>query len=554
MVIIAHTDPNRRIGIFELEEVFNPDIHDINDDSKFVPKIRSLVVDQNGSIFRVVSVDEETYRSTLSPASIVITDDTQDDQISVENYQNNIFACYLDDRNLPVRVVIDSRLVIYGQTESYQLFINYQTEDERVVSSYYDTDGSFISNSVPMIDILSTDGTPSNAKYPRPSHTQETLADGTRLTMVIYNAQNSVVATTTLFTKRSTIQSSETGNQPVISNMSIIGNQSRGNDEFFVIQNQDIEELNLRARLTYDDGGTVEVPVDNQKLHLYGAESFFPSWIGLRQPIMMKYFLSFQEAGQPEIITNNFITSDAYLVVTPAASYANVKISVIPYWVAAANEYRLRYFLYSADRTRSREITSHVTISTGTFVGNAFGDQQSLTLRVNLNEIDSTTYPDTNFYEQNVVISLQPPTSSTRWIIQDTPTSEIVYGAENPAGPRPRILYSPTSQRYRIPSTLFRTTEFFLTAFYTYGQAPFDPTTEEQVPQPTHFTFRDIQTGDALLSSPVDINDFSVELAIIGAGSSDRYVNTTILVEFILRTQGGNTSILYGVPVEVSEG
>lgn len=549
MAIVHIRNPDRRVGFYQLSEIFDPD-DDTQDGSLYIPEVGSLIIDHNGSLSYVTELDETTFKATLGPALIVLTDETRDTQISIEDYTNSTFVLYVDNRNRPARLTLDSRLVIYGATEHYELVRDRGTDDETVISSYYDTDGSFISTQVPMVDILTRDDTPSNARYPRVCNTTVDLEDGDELTMVVSNAQDAVVATVTVFVKHSTIQSATTGNEPVIETMAITGSQSRGNNEFFVLQGQDVSELNLAAQLTYDDGTTEEVAVDGEKLYLYGVDEFFPSWTGLRQPVLMKYYLS---TGQSSATGANFLTAETNLIVTSSDSRANVKMVLIPSWSATASAYVLRYYLYSVDRDRATDITDHVTFRTGEFLGAAFGDQQVLELQVNLNEVDPVAWTETLIHSQDITITVQPLASATRWIIRETPTSIIVYGAANPSAPRPRILWNPTRERYRIPSSVFRSEEIFKTSFYDYAQAPFDPETETAAPNPTHFIFRDMTSGAAVVANAIAMEDYDTDIRVTGASNLDRYNGTTLIVEFVHRPNSGNDQILIGVPVDVYE-
>lgn len=546
--IVAFRDPNRRPGYYRLDQIYDPDLTD-QVPPLYIPEPQSLVIDSQGSLFRVVTLDDDTFKAELVPALVVLTDDTRDTQVSIEDYTNSTFVLYVDDRNRPTRLALDSRLVVYGITEHYELIRNYDTDDAETISIHYGTDGGFISTQVPMLDVLDKDGEPTNVRYPRVCHTTTVLEDGDPLTMVVSNAQDAVVATVTVFVKHSAIQAATTGNEPVITDMSITGNQSRGNDEFFVTQGQDISELNLQGRLTYDDGTTEDVDVDRQKLYLYGADEFFPSWTGLRQPIMMKYYLS---PGQTSLGgAGAFLTAEADLIVVSAESRANVKMILVPSWSSAASAYVLRYYLYSTDRDRALDITDHVTFRTGEFLGAAFGDQQVLELQVDLNAVDSTTWPETLLHSQDITIRLQPLASESRWIIRETPTSQIAYGAANPTFPRPRILWNSTRQRYRIPSSVFRSEEVFRTSFYDFAQAPFDPATEVAPPVPTHFIFRDIVTGRTAVANAIRMEDYDSDIRVTGTSQLDRYNNTTLLVEFIHRPNSGNDQILIAVPVDV---
>jgi hypothetical protein len=553
MTIALTQDPNGYPRVYEYEDIYDPDNPpvDLSDPARHIPAVGSLVVTTTGVIYRVTAVDSETKASTLEPATIHLIDQDEHKQLSIIDYGNTKFRVYVDDRVTPARLRPDGRLAINGNCEYYRIVKDYDTETPVVVSRHYDGDGVYVGGQVPMQAVLTDGGDPSGVYYPMSCKTTTEIAEETPLKVEIYNEHGALIAEVVCFAKDSSILNESIGYRPQIVGARIDGAQVRDNGDLFLYQNQDPDDLNARMILIYDDGQEVTVDIDNQKAWMIGLETIVASYPGLRQPLVGKYFLSDDEDADPEISEGTMVSANANVVIVPNEANVGVKISVIPSWSVATSAYTLEYYLYTDDRDWVKRITDDVTISSGTYNGATYGIYQNLTLSVDLNDVDPILWPEALVYTQTVSIRLQNQLASDRYLIKDSEVATTVYGAATPTSPRPVIHYDDELEQYFVPSNLVTTEEKFITAFYEYGAPPYNLDVEEEPVAPTHFTVRDPASGSAILAEPIAVGDYDTAWTITGSiATRDRFVDGTMLIEFLKETGEDEYLILYGTPVD----
>ena len=551
MSIVTWRDPNRRPGFYKLTDIYDPDVEPQNPNQQMIiPEVTSLVINETGSLFYVTVLNPSTYKVTLQPATLVVSDQNAAVQVSVVDYGNNAFRIFTDTRNTPTRLVPSTRLIAYGNTATYQLFKNYGEENQTVVSRYYNSSGEFVSTHVPMQQVLTEEGQNSNVSYGVSCHTLVDLPEGTRLTMAIYSSHGALVALVTTFTKASAIMNEAPGYQPLITGLRIDGTQIRENGDFFLYENQDSDSLNLQVYVTYDDGNEELAVVDNEKTFIYGLEDFVSSWPGLAQDLVIKYYLSEGELTEENLTETSFIETTVRLIVVPNDVGFGAKIAVLPYWSSGLARYVLRYFLYTTDRDAVVDITPHVTIAAGTFVGTLYGVYQSLTLNVDLNDVAPDSYPESTIHVQTLNIRLQPQAALERYMFRDAPNSPTIYGTDSVSSRRPVIHYDADLEKYFVPSTIFTTEEGFINSFYNKAQAPYDAEAEEGPPVPTHFVIRDISSSAMVVATPIPIEEYDSAWAVTGT-PKDRFAGATVVVEFLYEVSEAEMLILIGAPVDV---
>jgi len=527
-----------------------------------IPIVGCLVVDyaNNNTIWVVDAVDPITHASTLAPARMLVSNTNPADSLtSIVSYGNDIFRIYYDLRTAPIAVQPDRHLVVFGTDNvSYQLVQN-PGPTQTVISRHYDSSGNYTGVTAPMAEVVNSDGTTrSGASYMLPCNVQVALTDGEEIFIEVFNSQGAQTALISAFAKQSIIINEAITPAPVITGISILSNQSRSNNEIFIYERQTISSLGIQVALTYSDGHVRSVPINQTQCFLYGIEDFVPSYPGLRQKLIAKYFLEITEImSQPLAVQNrNYVTAEVDLVVVPNGLQAGVKISVIPQWNVATSQYTLAYFLYSTTRDRVINVTSMVTISSSTpYVGNYFGLPQTLILQLDMSIAEPTLYSSSTLYQQTSIITLQPLASVDRYVIADSSSAPVVYGQTLPGLPRPVLHYDSTLQQYYVPSA-FTSLPVFLQTFFTNANPPYNTTTETQAPVPTHFQLRDPSSGVLLTSTPMLVSTFNAAMTIVGAGLANRYAGTgsNILVEFLTVLSLSSTLILYGVPCDVYSG
>ena len=535
----------------------NPDVYLLDDiydphrtgphNGHIIPQVGSFVSDPDGGhIFWVTDVDTETYKSSM----VLMKVDTEEIDTSLiasnVSYGNDIFCLFYDERTTPTSVFVDSRFALFGTNMgSYRLIRNPDSEAENVISLYIDAEGKMAGARIPLEQ---TDNS-NNTWFCVPGYTKETLVENERIRLEIFNEAGVLVTSNTLITKPASILNTQNQQVPVIADLEIDSAQMRGNNEIYIYEYQNVGSLTITGILTFSDGQTKTVSPDNARVFLYGLEDFIPSYAGLRQKILLKYFL-----GQDEVADRDLgdvaVCAVAYLVVVPNELRAGVKISVLPYYITTENTYRFRYRLYSLDRDISKDITDHVVV-TPDWNGDQFGFTQSRSVEIDLNRVDPEKYPEETIHRQQVLIKLQPPVADIPYTIQDSASSAYVYGVDSGQNRRPLIQYIPETEQYVIPSERFPTKENFIETFYRFASPPRD-VTEKELTHPTHILLRNFSNGKMIVPQPIPLADYAVPFnAITPPDQPDMFAGGPVVVEFIAQINDKMRAILYGVPVEV---
>lgn len=551
--------PENPIDIL-ITDLYNPNVTPPT--GHIIPVVGCIVIDvtNNNVLYVVDAVDPVTHASTLGPARMAVSNtDPTASLTSVISYGNDVFRIYFDIRTSPIVVQPDTRIVVFGTDNvNYQLVLN-PGPTQTVLSRHYDSSGNYTGQLVPMAPVVGWNGSNSQgAAYLLPCHVQATLTDGEEIFIEVFNSQGAQTALISAFAKHSIIANEAITPSPVITSVAITSTQSRSNNEIYIFERQAISSLGLQVVLTYSDGYTRIAPIDNSQCFLYGTEDFVPSFPGLQQGLIAKYYLEPTESMSLQLEAQNrtYVTAEANLIVISNQLQAGVKISVVPVWNNTTNSYALNYFLYSTTRDRMINVTSVVTLNSNTpYNGSYFGQSQVLTLQLDMSLAEPTIYSVSTIYQQTEVITLQPVTATDRYTLKDATNAPLTYGQTTSGLPRPVIHYDSTLQQYYVP-VLFPTIPVFLQSFFTNATPPYDTTTETQPPTPSHFWLRDPVSGVLLNSAPIPIPEYNSSFTIIGAGLPNRYTGTgnNVIVEFIVVVSGSATLILYGVPCDVALG
>lgn len=529
---------------YTVEELYDP-INYPNGTGTIHPQVGSLV--SVGNVLKKITSIADNYAITYED---VFMNDLGNRTI-VSDYGNDKYGLFVDPRATPFRAAISSRLVFTGtQMYAYTLTRYPGTSNEVVISSYYDATNTYVSKSVPMTNVGSNNWVCADCLISaQPSVNEEIRLD-------VFNKTGAIVDSTILYTKSALIINESLGYQPKITGISLSCTQMRSDGTFYVFEKQDFSDLAVTATLTYADGTTREVPIDRQRCWLYGQEDFIASFAGMRQSIMVKYFLSSDEALAGDLgDTGDAITQTVDVVVVPNSLASTFKLSVIPVWVNSAAKYVLRYYYYTTDFSTVRDVTAFVTLveNEGTFDGANYGPWQQFVVSLDMNKVDPTTYQTSATYTQNVCVRLQPIAAYDRYLIRDAMSSTSVYGVDATGNRRPVLHYDASRRQYFIPTDIFQNEESVMTSFYTNASPPYNPITETVPPTPTHFVLRDPVSGQMLVQSPIAVSNYGVAFSIVG-DTTGKYVNSNVIVEFMAIPDSSTSDILYGVPVDVYTG
>ena len=535
---------NRQPDVYDFVDIFDPD-NPVS--GKNFPSLKSLVL-KGGTLYYVSARDTSTYRVTLTPVNYTVS---EDNIVKIISYGNDKFCLYQDERTDPHKLVVDAKLLFYGNNLiEYSLYKVNVDGQEEIISMYLDSAGNYVSDRVPMGMVSAQYPA---YKFPTNCHTAHDLSEGDIVTLRVYNNLGNQASEVTLFVRDAPWLNDLNSRMNPIMKLDAECLQMNG-DDFWVYAKQDPSHLNIRPYLLYADGTKEYINIDNTQCFLYGLEGFIPSYKGYSQQLVLKYFLNYREtaAGQSSVNGRRFLTCTKNLIVVANKNTYGVKVSTIPVYDLAAGAWKLRFFGYSDKRDTVYDITDYITINQNTpFDGtsNAWGREQHIEFDYDLQEVYGTD--DALPGAQAIWITVWDPMAKyERYTFRDSATSKKVYGVDGSITRRPIIHYDTNLKQYFIPSTIFQNWNAVVESFYTLACPPYDKKSETIAPTPTHFTIRDAYSGQMLIGGPIPASEYG-QLWPVLVGTQ-KMVGQVVIVEF-LQLINGTMQLLYGVPVDVKE-
>lgn len=541
--------------VFLRESIYDPTwdnpAYNTYQGQRIVPAVGSLVKDPDGTALWVVAVDP----TTLYPSYDAVTIGEQNDNVlSMINWGNSDLRLFVDHRKAPYPVTPDTKCIFIGKSpQTYTLSRYPGTPQETLISQYFSSTGGLVSSFVPMKPL---DATNTSWYLPKANISQR-LDNNEEIKVRVYDESGMEVYSAILHAKESTVINESVMYAPSITGITVTGNQQLSDGTFFLLENQDFASLGIKVNLLYEDGSTQQVQIDGQKCILYGQSDFIASFAGLAQNLLIKYFRSQNESISPLLAdaTGNMISVQIKVKVLPNTLGTTVKIMPMPSYNAALARYMMRYYMYFGDGRSFVDVTTLVTTGNKTLVTDSsqFGITQTVTLSVDMSQVDPANYGSVTIYQQTMVIQFGPPAQVVKWFIRDAATSTYVYGLDAGPSRRPSLRYDASKVQYFIPSFIFSNQAAFLNSFYQSASPPYDPQVE-QIPQtPTHFVVRDMATGNMLVTEPIPVSSYQLPFNILG-DSTGQYVGSTIVFEFLNVLNIANRRVLFGVPVDVTSG
>ena len=538
---------NRKPDVYQKADIYDPD----NPQSgKYFPSLNSIVIDTDGGLWYVASRDESTFRVTLKPCNFV-SDSSISQDVRIISYGNDKYCLYQDTRTDPHKLVVDAKLLMYGNNlQEYALFRYDEEGNEYCISMYFDNTDTFISGRIPM-QYISQDHP--SYKWFTNCHTTYELTEGEPILCRVYNNLGNVAAEITIFVRNAVWLNDLVSLTNPIVGLDATCLQMRG-DEFYLYPRQDPSQLNVMPYLTYADGTKKFINVDNIQCFIYGLDTYLPSYPGYSQTILIKYFLNYKEQATDPTTVNNrrFLTCTKKLVVIDNENTYTAKLSVIPVVDRTHNVWALRFFAYTELRNLTIDATAMVTYreSDMPFDGSnaKWGTEQTVTVDYNLQSAFETD--DELPGSQTFCITLWDPDSTyERYTLRESQYDDHIFGVDGSVTRRPVIHYDHTLDQYFIPTSIFQNWEAVLESFYHLAKPPFNPISETEAPTPTHFTVREASGGRQIIANPIPASEYGQAFSLLqGVAGQEGQV---VVVEFLRETNNGTMEILYGVPVDV---
>ncbi len=534
---------NRKPDVYKKDDVYDPD----NPESgKYFPSLNSIVID-DGALWYVAERYENDFRVVLKPCCFVST--AEYEETHIVSYGNDKFCLYQDARTDPHKLVVDAKLLFYGNNlMEYALYRTDASGNEICISMYLDNTDTFISDRIPM-QYISPDHP--SYKWPTNCHTTYSLDEGEPIVCRVFNNLGNVAAEITLYVRNAVWWNDLSSHSNPIVGLDATCLQMRGN-EFYLYPKQDPSHLNIKPYLTYADGTTKFINIDNIQCFLYGLDTYMPAYPGYSQTLLIKYFLNYREqAMSPEETKNvRFLTCAKNLVVVSNTNTYTVKLSVIPWYDRTNKIWTLRFFAYSDQRNRVDDVTALVTYhEEHAFDGTSskWGTEQMIEVEYDMQSIFKTDDPLPGAQTFCVTV-WDPDQTYERYTIRDSISDDHVFGVDGSITRRPIIHYDRETNMYFIPTSIFENWEAVLESFYHIAEPPYDPVTESEAPAPTHFLIRDVMGGQQLIGGPIPKSEYGQAWPILIGNSC--LEGSTVVVEF-LQQVNETFNILYGVPVDV---
>lgn len=532
------------------DQIYDPDLDGeyIEGMNKLIPHPGSGAIDRQTSIlYYVASVDPVTYKSELVPARILVTSEV-DDEIKILTYGTDRFMLYVDERESPVFLQPDTRAIIFGSATCEYRLVRYNSRGEKeIISVYVDSNGDIRGERIPLTTIV-----PGSAvKQLTNCHTLLShLEDGEVVEAEVFNSIGVHCATITLYVKHATILNDLASSNQFITSFDAYSNQMLGND-FYLYCKQDYHHLVITPYVTYADGATEDLVVNNVDTFVYGLDrDTIAEFPGQKHKIMIKKYLTNKQMStiSKQLGDTRYITCEKTITVIANESLDAIKVSLVPIYDAHTKSYYLKYIAYSDRWDKVVDVGNAVTEAIK-FDGGLFNQTQQVMFDVDLSKVlgASATLP----YRQTNWIHLKPYNVFQRYIISDVADMSVCYGVESSVVRRPIIFYDPKLEQYYIPTSRFANQEAFLEAFYKNAKPMFDPRVELEPPTPTHFTIRTLDDLNTVVTVPIEVGSYSKAWNITRKGNPSMLVGWNVMVEFLQLTSSGEYSILWGSPVDV---
>jgi len=532
-----------------IDQIYDPDkdgtFQNTDDYPRVVPMEGAAAIDRaTGSMYYVKSVDPKTLKSTLAPTRIVV--DVDAEEIKLVSYGIDRYVLYINKDHKPSQLTVSGNFMAFGASiVEYQLYKRNTAGEREVISLYLDSDENYRNNRIPMMSIMP--GSP--IKQCTNCHTLSDVKDGDSVEMDLFDNVGILVMTVRLTVVNSIALNDLASDSDMIVGMDATALQMLSDGSFYLYQRQSVDHLGIVPRLEYSDGRYADLAIDGKTCFVHGLEGFVPSYPGQKQKILIKKFLGPKEYAkiQPTESNQRFVICEKWVTVLANKSLSGIKVSVMPLWNAAAENYYLKYIAYSDSRDKVVDITNDVVLQHAINTG-LFGEKQQLYFTVDLSKVFGVelTVP---FAQKNYLV-FQNGVNYQKYLIADDEDMNVTYGVESTMRRRPVIHYDATLGKYFVPTSRFANQEAMLDAFYKCANPPYNTDSELEPPTPTHYTIRALDNLTTLVTTPIPMETFNVAWAINRTGRTDLLVGSNVIVEF-LKEQGSEFQILYGVPVDV---
>lgn len=485
-------NPDRGFSVWLISQIFTGP----TGSGQIVPNIDDAVLSWTQGWFRVVGVNLLTYESTLDLVDFnklnggVLSEDVL--LSSGPNTYSESFRIHVNNNVNPIKVIFDGRLYMNSDTAHHvKLFRGHDISPSgHVISAIFNPSNVLISEDIPLAYRVLPTATNVGQKSPVEASLIEPVNHGEIVTAVFYNAAGDKLSVYRLIADLSDyVHTLDMGKQYVIG-VTLLSNYLSPTDSHLieVPVNIPITSMGFQGRVHYNDGTHLDLPVDGNRFSLLGLNAYLPSYQGCYGDLVLKYKLGPTEYayGLTGVGTERFMVEDYKVTAIQRHAAYDVKLFVIPVWNTGTGSWILKYYLYNLERSALWDATpfTQVVASSGTFNGSLLNTNQTLTVAVNLADVDPSF--DYYLYSQTFTISLRAggsnATVDTYWVLQYTTNIFVGSGLHALASGQPGI---PGEYRLNISQNLTEVSDW-LAKVYWPTKPLFHVGTEITAPTPTH--------------------------------------------------------------------
>ncbi len=483
-------NPNRGFRTWYIDEI----VLVAGQTNKFVVNVNDMVIDYSRGQLRVTDVEQGTWVPTLE----LIEWPSHPDPDGEENvlvgvgpgYSSESYRCFIDTSVTPYVLAPDARLHFYGSmVSSYAVFkgSNIDRETGKMISAFYNSSGDFLGPFIPVESATITGAKVSTIKIPMVGFATEDLEDSERVTLVAYDDKEGVISYAQLLVMNTEVLRQTDQSKRYVEGIQLDSPFISTSDpkviEFPL--NVMVRSLPMQGLVKYRGGQQARYDVGPPPFTILGLENYVATAEGQEFPLAARYQLAEDEISYQLVPSADRAITENYIARTVAADGAySCRLFVYPTWVNAAIGYRLEFWLYNMDRARFYNVTPYVDlgVNSAPYRPRAYGEVQTLTYAVNLNEVDGRFAPF-RYVTTFQIALLNAGPNDANWVVYPRPDVDSSYGR----GLRADLEYVATDNwnlRLQNGATSLTT---WLQQMYYNAEPLINTEVEEFAPEPTHF-------------------------------------------------------------------
>lgn len=498
--IVVNTD--RRSVVLNLDDLYQYNLIDQGTEvgkgtsgAHIVPNVNDLIYSVSLGQFIVQRVDMTTYVAYLSvyeqpksPGEV----GNEDILLGVgPGYQSETWRCFYDDRVFPYSLQLDGRTRMYSAGDMLIFKGVDISEGGEIIGQYYDQNGQFVSEKIPLALTQSED--PNNKLFYAPvtAYTTTPLKNGQVVTAVFYNKAGVQMSIAKLLIKESSLTRRVGSSAKYVKSIELDSPYLSKTDPTVLELplNYTADTLALQGKVSYSDGSSKLLPVTTDpgaKFALFGLESWTPSTQGQVEELTLRYLMSDDEYSHDKNVTQNGAITDRYTVkAIPASVSYSVKLFVFPEWINATTGYKLRYWLFDLDRQAYYRLADGlVTLAndSASFDPLDFTTVQTLKVTVDLSKVSKTYIAHRHVQSVSVALKAAGSDRTSNWKVRPVATSKLWFGDKLEA---PLTYVNANSSTVNLANG-FKTQAEWLEALFYNNLPIFNPRSEARAPVPTH--------------------------------------------------------------------